>query len=66
MYLGQVTKLFFDKEYGLIRTKNGKDVHFHKYCLKDCQFEELYETQEVEFEMQATHNGFLGFEIRPV
>ena len=66
MQAGNVTKLFRDQEYGSIRTKSGEDVHFHKHCLWNCRFEELYESQEVEFEMQPTHNGFLGFEIRPV
>ena len=65
MHLGNIIKLFRDKEYGFIRTKGGEDVHFHKYCLWNCRFYELYENQEVEFEMQPTHNGYLGFEIHP-
>ena len=65
MRLGNVTKLFHDKEYGSIRTKSGEDVHFHKHCLWSCRFDELYEGQEVAFEMQPTHNGYLGFEVRP-
>ena len=65
MHVGKVTKLCHEKEYGSIRTKSGQDVHFHKYCLWNCKFHDLYESQEVEFEMAATHKGFLGFEIRP-
>ena len=65
MHVGNVTKLFPDKEYGAIRTKNGKDVHFHKHCLWDVQFAELTEGQEVELEIQASYKGFLGFHIRP-
>ena len=65
MHLGNVSKLFYDKGYGSIRTKDGEDVHFHKQCLWDCRFEELYESQEVELQMQMTGHGYLGFEIRP-
>lgn len=65
MQLGNVIKLFSDKGYGSIRAKGGEDVHFHKYCLWDCRFDELYENQEVEFQMQRTIHGYLGFEIRP-
>ena len=65
MRVGNVTKLFHDKEYGLITTKGGDEVHFHKHCLWSCRFDELYEGQEVEFQMQPTYNGYLGFEIRP-
>lgn len=66
MHLGKVTKLFCDKGYGSIRTRTGQEVHFHKFCLWDCRFDELYENQEVTFEMQLTYNGYLGFEIRPL
>jgi cold shock CspA family protein len=65
MHIGNVTKLFHDKEYGCIRTKSGEDTHFHKHCLWDIQFEDLKEGQEVEFEIQLSYKGFLAFHIRP-
>ena len=65
MHIGNIVKLFRDKEYGVIRTKDGEDVHFHNHCLWDVQFNELMDGQEVEFEMQPTRKGFLGFQIRP-
>lgn len=65
MQLGNITKLFQDKEYGSIRTKNGEDVHFHKHCLWDIEFTQLTEGQEVEFEIQPSYKGFLAFHIRP-
>ncbi len=65
MHVGNVTKLFHDKEYGSIRIKNGEDIHFHKLCLWDMQFAELTEGQEVEFEIQSSHKGLLAFHIRP-
>ena len=65
MYLGNIAKLFREKEYGSIRTKNGEDIHFHKLCLWNTPFTELIEGQEVEFEMQPFSKGFLAFHIRP-
>ena len=65
MQIGSITKLFYDKEYGSIRTKSGEDAHFHKQCLWDIQFADLSEGQEVEFEIQPSYKGFLAFEIRP-
>ena len=66
MHIGNVAKLFRDKEYGLIRTTNGGNVHFHKHCLWDIQFADLAEGQEVEFELQTTYKGSLAFHIRPI
>ncbi len=65
MHTGNVTRLFHDKQYGLIKTAEGGDVHFHKYCLWNIQFADLTEGQEVEFELQATNKGSLAFHIRP-
>ena len=64
MHIGNITKLFHDKEYGSIKTKNGEVLHFHKQCLWDIQFAELSEGQEVEFEIQACNIGLLAFHIR--
>ncbi|MCD4779500.1 MAG: cold shock domain-containing protein [Candidatus Omnitrophica bacterium] len=65
MYIGTITKLFFDKEYGSIETPKGDTAHFHKHCLWDISFQDLTEGQEVEFEMQPSYKGFLAFHIRP-
>ena len=65
MHRGNITQLFHDKEYGSIRTKGGDDVHFHKLCLWNTQFSDLIDGQEVEFELQTTRTGLLGFHIRP-
>ncbi|MCA9407505.1 MAG: cold shock domain-containing protein [Candidatus Omnitrophica bacterium] len=66
MYVGKVSKLFPDKGYGSIRTTDGENVHFHKQCLWDIEFDELTEGQEVEFEVQPSYKGYLAFHIRPV
>jgi len=65
MQAGTISKLVRDKEYGTIKTKSGEDIHFHKHCLWDMQFADLMENQEVEFEIQSSHKGFLAFHIRP-
>lgn len=65
MHTGNITKLFYKKEYGSIKTKSGEDVHFHKYCLWDIEFAGLMEGQEVEFEMQPSFKGLLAFHVRP-
>jgi cold shock CspA family protein len=65
MQTGNIVQLFHDKEYGMIRTISGEEVHFHKNCLGSIRFDELIEGQEVEFFTQLTYKGLLGFEIRP-
>lgn len=65
MHVGHISKLFLDKEYGSIKTKNGDEALFHKQCLWDTEFADLSEGQEVEFEIQNSHKGFLAFQIRP-
>jgi len=65
MPTGKIVQLFRDKEYGLIEASDGAEVHFHSKCLRDVRFDELSEGQAVEFLMQITHKGLLGFEIRP-
>ena len=65
MHIGTITKLFCDKEYGLIEGNNGQEIHFHKHCLWDVPFDELKEGQQVEFEFQSSYKGCLGFHIRP-
>lgn len=65
MHKGNIIKLFHDKEYGAIMTTSGDEALFHKECLWDTQFTDLSEGQEVEFELQTAHKGFLAFHIRP-
>ncbi len=66
MRVGNITRLFSDEEYGSIKTEDGIDAHFHKLCLWDIPFKDLVEGQEVEFEIQPSHKGFLAFHIRPI
>lgn len=64
MQSGIISKLNREKEYGCIRTESGEEVHFHKLCLWDVEFRDLIEDQEVEFELQPSHKGWLAFHIR--
>ena len=64
MRVGSIAELFQDKKYGLIRTEDGEEIHFHEHCMWDTKFKDLKKGQKVEFETQRTYNGFLGFEIR--
>ena len=66
MNVGNISKLFHDREYGKIRTTNGEEVHFHRGCLWDIKFADLTEGLEVEFEIQPSYKGNLAFHIRPV
>lgn len=65
MKLGNIKKLFRENQYGSIETSSGEELHFHKHCLWDIQFNQLFEGQEVEFEVQPSYKGFLAFDIRP-
>lgn len=65
MQIGKITKLCHDQKYGSIRAKTGEEVHFHQHCLWDVVFDELVDGQEVEFEVELSHQGRLGFHIRP-
>lgn len=66
MHTGTITKLFYEKEYGSIRSIEGEDIHFHKSGLWGTEFSELKEGQKVELEIQVSYKGFLGFHIRPL
>lgn len=65
MRVGTITKLYRDQEYGMIRSQNGEEAHFHKLCLWDIEFKDLAEGQRVEFEVQGSYKGSLAFHIRP-
>lgn len=65
MQKGNISKIHADKEYGFIQSRDGQEALFHKECLWNTAFADLFEGQEVEFEIQPSTNGFLAFHIRP-
>lgn len=66
MQRGNISRLFYEKEYGAIMTASGEEALFHKECLWDTAFADLSQGQEVEFEIQKAHKGLLAFHIRPL
>lgn len=66
MQKGNISKLYVDKQYGFILTHDGVEALFHHECLWNTAFSDLAEGQEVEFEIQPAHKGFLAFHIRLV
>jgi len=66
MLTGNITRILYDKEYGLITSVSGEEAHFHQQCLWNTKFSDLREGQEVEFEIQQSRKGFLAFQIRPI
>jgi cold shock CspA family protein len=44
---GVIKKLLRDKKCGFIRTENGAEYFFHASALKNAQYDELVEGQEV-------------------
>lgn len=65
VHRGNIIRLFPEKEYGTIMTSSGDEALFHNECLWNTEFADLSEGQEVEFEIQNAHKGFLAFHIRP-
>ena len=64
MQTGVILELFPLGEYGKIGI-GKEEAHFHGQCLWGVRFSELFKGQDVEFEIQPTHNGYLAFHIRP-
>ena len=46
---GRISKLFPDRGYGFIRSKEDKDYFFHASNLQDIEFSKLTELQYVQF-----------------
>ncbi len=46
---GQVVQLYKDADYGVIRTPEGRDVHFHRHSVTDDAFDSLVTGREVRF-----------------
>lgn len=46
---GRVAQLYKDADYGIIRTPEGRDVHFHRHSVVDEAFDKLVTGREVRF-----------------
>jgi CspA family cold shock protein len=47
-----IKKLATDKGFGFIQTADGDDVFFHRWLVKDEQFDDLHEGQRVEYTVE--------------
>ena len=46
---GQVMQIYKDADYGIIRTPEGRDVHFHRHSVVDGEFDRLMKGDEIRF-----------------
>jgi cold shock CspA family protein/uncharacterized LabA/DUF88 family protein len=54
---GRIRKLVRDRGFGFIFSKDGKEYFFHASDLRDIRFEELTETQYVQFTVESEPSG---------
>ena len=54
---GRIKKLLKDKKIGFIRDERGKDYFFHMSALKNVNYDELEEGQDVTFEDAEREKG---------
>lgn len=54
---GQIKKLDKAKGFGFIRGENGTEYFFHRSAIKNGEFNNLRETQEVTFEDAEGQKG---------
>jgi CspA family cold shock protein len=54
---GIIKKIVADKGFGFIRDTSGKEYFFHRSALKNCEFTELKEGREVEFDEAEGSKG---------
>ena len=64
MVQGTIKKLT-EKGFGFIAVPDGKDVFFHMANLQDVQYDDLYEGQDVEFEVEEGPKGPRAENVRP-
>jgi cold shock CspA family protein len=50
---GKITKIFQDKGYGYIRSKEGETLFFHATAVTEVQFSQLTESQYVQFKPRS-------------
>lgn len=54
---GRVVQIYKDADYGIIRTPEGRDIHFHRHSLPDGKFDSLMTGSEVRFSETAGDEG---------
>ena len=66
MHTGRIKKVVFDRGFGFIHDRDGREVFFHQSGLIDIQIKDLKNDQEVSFEVEKAHQGPRAFNIRLV
>jgi CspA family cold shock protein len=64
MHKGKIKKLIRDKGFGFISASDGRDVFFHQSSIVDASFDNLKETQDVEFEVEKSPKGPRAINVR--
>ena len=54
---GQVVQIYKGADYGIIRTPEGRDIHFHRHSVVDGEFDSLVTGREVRFHEVAGDEG---------
>jgi len=62
---GTIKKVLKDRGFGFVRTADGREVFFHRSECRTCNFEDLEQGQEVEFEIQEDPKGPRALDVKP-
>jgi cold shock CspA family protein len=63
--LGTIKRLIRDVGYGFIRTRDGRNVFFHRNDLRELDFASLKEGESVEVEVEIGPRGLRAVTVRP-
>lgn len=67
MIEGTIQRIYVDKAFGFIRDpETGLEYFFHKSAVRGAKFEDLRETQPVEFEAGEGPKGLRAEQVRLV
>jgi len=66
MHKGTIKKLVKDRGFGFISDTDGREVFFHQSSLVDAKFDDLHDSQEVEFDIEKSPKGPRAINVKPV
>ena len=61
---GTIKRLIRDRGFGFIRSADGQEVFFHRSTLKNLNFDNLREGEQVEFEVEQGAKGPRATNVR--
>lgn len=64
MHTGTIKRLIRERGFGFISDTDGRELFFHQSSLIDVKFDELYEDQKVEFEVEQSPKGPRAINMR--